>query len=62
MPARTIKHHDDLVVGVARAHLIEKQLHARGIDVRQDQRIEFPAFGLHGRVGVGVLVGQHRLA
>ncbi|MBL0037848.1 MAG: hypothetical protein IPP36_03465 [Nitrosomonadales bacterium] len=42
-------------------HLIEKQLHAVGIDVWQDQGISSPLLA-STRVGVGVLMGQHSLA
>lgn len=62
MPSGAIEHHYDFVAGVARAHLIEKQLHAVGINVRQDQRIELPTLDLYCRLRVGVLVSQHRLA
>ena len=62
VPACTVEHHDDLLIRVACAHLVQKQLHALGVDVRQNQRIELTALGLHCRIGVGILVGQHGLA
>jgi hypothetical protein len=37
VPPCAVKHHDNSVVGVACANLIEKELHAPRIDVRQDQ-------------------------
>ena len=62
VPASTVKHHDDALVRVALAHLVEKQLHALGVDVGQDERVQLAACHIDGRIGVGVLVGQHGLA
>jgi len=42
VPAVAIEHHYDFVAGVARAHLIEKQLHAVGIDVWQIKESSSP--------------------
>ena len=62
MPARAVEHHHDVVVGMALPHLVEEQLHAVGVDVGQDQRVEFAAEDIDGGIGVGVLVGEHGLA
>jgi len=58
----TVNHHDDALIGVACRDLIEKQLHALGVDVRQYQTIELASADIHRTVGVGVLVRQHSLA
>ncbi len=62
MPARAVNHHDDALIGVACRDLIEEQLHALGVDVRQHQAIELASADIHRTVGVGVLVRQHSLA
>lgn len=40
MPAGTIEHHDDMFVAMALGYLIEKDLHAIRVDVRQNQGVE----------------------
>src|SRR5260370_32276043 len=47
---------------MARAGLIEKQLHAGAVDVRQDQRVERAIGHRDGRISVGVLLRHHCLA
>ena len=62
MPARTVEHHHDVASGVTLSDFVDEQLHALGVDVRQDQRVEFTGEHIHGSIGVGGLVGQHGLA
>ncbi len=62
MPACPIKQHDDDVLRMACGDLIEKDLLASGIDVRQDQGVKYASERLYGGICVGVLVGQHGLA
>ncbi len=59
---RTVNHHDDVLIGVPCRDFVEKQLHALGIDVRQDQTVEFTCAHIHRTIGVGVFVRQHGLA
>jgi hypothetical protein len=61
MPTRSIEHHDDLVLRAACAKLIEKYLHAPGIDVGQDQGFKYATERLYGSIGVGIFVSQHAL-
>lgn len=62
VPDRTVNHHDDALLWVACRDFVEKQLHALGVDVRQDQAVELARAHVHRPVGVGVFVGQHGLA
>ena len=61
MPPGAIEDHHDPVVGMTRADLIEKQLHAGAIDVRQDQRVERAISDGDGGISVRVLLRHHRL-
>ena len=60
MPTGPVRHHHDVLIGVAGGHLIEEDLHARGIHARQDQGVQFATGDLHGHIGVGVFVREHR--
>ncbi len=62
VPAGTIKHHDDALSRMALAHLVQEQLHAVRVDVRQDERVQLAAGHIDGGIRVGLLVGQHGLA
>ena len=62
MPACTVNHHDDMLVGVTCRDLVEEQLHAFGVDVRQDQAVEVASAHVHRAIGIGVFVRQHGLA
>ena len=42
VPASTVNHHDDALLGVACRDFVEEQLHALGVDVRQDQAASSP--------------------
>ena len=60
-PAPSCDHHDALV-GVASRDFVEKQLHAGGVDMRQDEAVGLARADVHGAVGIGVLVREHGLA
>ena len=60
-PPGAIEDHHDPVVGMTRADLIEKQLHAGAIDVRQDQRVERAISHGDGGISVRLLLRHHRL-
>src|ERR1700682_2493771 len=62
MPPGAVENHHDALVGMARADLIEKQLHAGAVDVRQDQRVEHAIGHRDGRISVGVLLRQFTIA
>ena len=59
MPTGTINHHDNVLVGVTRRDLIEEELHALGIDVRQDQTVELAGTYIYRCIGIGVFVCEH---
>jgi len=59
MPPGAVENHHDALVGMARADLIEKQLHAGAVDVRQYQRVEHAIGYRDGRISVGVLLRHH---
>ena len=42
--------------------LIEKQLHAARIDLRQDQTVQLACTSIDCAVGIGIFMGQHGLA
>lgn len=60
MPTGTVEHPDDAFVGMAGSHLIQKQLHARPVDTRQDQRVQDTV--QHRHSGIGVFLRHHRPA
>ena len=62
MPSRPVNHHHDALIGVACRDFIEEQLHAPGVDVRQDQTVELARTGIHRTLGVGIFVSEHGLA
>lgn len=62
MPASTVDHHNDLLIRMTLGDFIEKSLHAPGVDVWQDQAVEFASANIDGTKRVGVLVRQHALA
>lgn len=62
MPARTVNHHDDVLMGVVCRDLIEKQLHALGVTCGTYQVIEFASADIRSTVGVGGLLRQHAFA
>ena len=62
MPARPIYYHHYALFGVACRDFIEEQLHAVGVDVRQNQAVELACAGIHCAIGVGMLMGEHTLA
>jgi hypothetical protein len=63
MPTRAVEHHHhDMLVRVALPDLVEEQLHAVGIDVGQDQRVEFAAEHIDRSISIGRLVSEHGLA
>lgn len=62
MPAGAVNHHDDLLVGVTCRNFVEEQLHALGVDVRQDQAVEFTRAHVYSTIGICVFVRQHGLA
>ena len=47
---------------MARSQLVDEDLHASTIDVRQDQAVKLTVCHRHGRIGVGVLVRNHGVA
>ena len=59
MPTGAVENHHNSLVGMARADLIEKQLHAGAFDVRQDQLVEHAIGYRDGRISVGVLLRHH---
>ena len=59
--SRPIKHHHNIVVGIAPRHLVKKDLHALGIDVRQHEAIKATIHWTDCTVGIGVLLSNHRL-
>ena len=62
MPTGTIDHHDNALIGVACRDLVEEELHAASVDVRQYQTIELAGANIHCAKNIGVLMGQHALA
>lgn len=50
------------ITGMAGGDLVEEDLHALAVNVRQDQGIELAVAHTHRRIGVGVLLGHHGLA
>lgn len=62
MPARTVHHHADAILWMERRDFVQEPLHARGVDVRQDQAVELARADIHCAIGVGVFVRQHALA
>lgn len=62
MPARAVNHHNNVLIGVTGRDLVEEELHAFGVDVRQDQTVEFTRAHIHRAIDLGVLVCQHGLA
>lgn len=61
MPACAIQYHHEVLVWVASANLIQKHLHARAVDLRQNQRIQSAIYRADGPIHVGVLLSDHRL-
>jgi hypothetical protein len=62
MPASAVNHHDDLILWVSCRDLVQEQLHASGVDVRQDQTVQLASADVHRAISVGVFVRQHALA
>ena len=62
VPACTVNQHDDALIRMTCRDFVRKQLHALGIDVRQDQPIELASADIHHPIGIGILVRQHGLA
>ena len=62
MPARAVKDHDDPIIWMPLGDLVEEQLHALAIDLRQDQRVKLPVSHRDGGIGVGVFLSDHGLA
>lgn len=62
MPTRAVKDHDDPVVRMSLGDLVEEDLHALAIDLRQNQRVELPISHGDGGISVGVFLGDHGLA
>ena len=62
MPAGPVYHHHDVLIWVALGDLVDKQLHAAGVDLRKDQAIELSRTHIHRCIGIGALVAQHGLA
>ena len=62
MPASTIHDHDNALLRMSLCHLIEKQLHARRVDLRQNQRIHLSRRDIDGSIGIGIFMGEHGLA
>jgi len=55
VPARTVDHHDDVLLGVVYRDFVQEKLHAFGIDVRQDQTIELASTDVHRTIGKPIL-------
>ena len=53
VPPSPIEHHDDIVVRIALRHLIQKDLHALGIDMRKHEAIEAPIHRTDCAIGIG---------
>ena len=47
VPAGAIEHHDHVVVRIAAGNLVEKDLHAGEIDMRQHQTVEAAVLRIH---------------
>lgn len=62
MPARPIEHHHEAVMGMTRRHFVKKDLHAVTIHVWQNQRVEFAIDHGHGSIGIGIFLGDLRVA
>ena len=62
MPARAVNHHDDALAWMPCRYLVDEQLHAMGVDVRQYQTVKLSSADIHCAIGVGVLVREHALA
>jgi len=62
MPARPVYHHHYALFGVACRYFIEEQLHAVGVDVWQNQAVEFARARIHRAICVDVFMGEHALA
>ncbi len=60
VPPRSVHDHHQPVLWIARRHLIQKDLHAGSIDMRQDQAVHFAGRDRHCRVRIGVFLGDLR--
>jgi hypothetical protein len=59
---RAVREIGEAFIRVACRDFIEEQLHASGVDLRQDQAVEFTSTHIHRAKDVGVFVRQHGLA
>lgn len=61
-PPCAIDHHDDALTRLACRDLVEKELHASGVDVQQYQTIELSGANIHCVKSIDVLMREHALA
>ena len=59
VPARTVKYHDDVLVGIAFADLCQEQRHTLTVDMGQHQRVKVALRDTHRTIGVNILMGEH---
>ena len=59
VPAGAIEHHDQIVARVAAGNLVEEDLHAVGVDMRQHQAVEATVPWTDRAIGVGILLRHH---
>ncbi len=62
MPTGTVNHHDDSLIRVAGRYLVEKDLHAIRIDVRQYQTVNLSSADINRTISIRVLMCEHGLA
>lgn len=59
VPAGAIEHHNHVVVRLATGNLVNEDLHAVRVDLRQHQAVETAILRTHRAIGVGVLLRHH---
>jgi len=61
MPPSTVNYHDNPMSWMPCSHLVNKHLHAIGVDIRQNQRVKNAISNRNSSIGISVLLRYHGL-
>lgn len=61
MPTSPVENHDDPLPRVSRCHFVKEYLHAFGVDIREDQCVEYPVSNRNCSIGISIFLAHHGL-